>query len=438
MTRSTATSAPPIERGEAELPSVAVPAASTQRLGIFVDAPYRVVRSSGGEIVGAHPADYSLVGVFLAAVGQHFRSATLFGRATDAGELDHFVALPSTLRLERLPDYESLLRLRRVLGASVGTLSRFWTSLDRLDTVLVFGPHPFAFAFAVLALARRRHVVLGVRQDTISYFRARLPSRRWVPTLAVVHAIDLAFRVLARRVPTLVAGTEIAGRYGGESGRVLVMSDSVVRSGDVALAAEKRDTDGPIELLTVGRIDPEKNPLLLVDALAELNRLEPGRFRLTWVGSGPLEQMVRSKAGAAGLEELLDLRGWLPFGPEVLDLYRRAHVFVHVSLTEGVPRVLTEALACATPVVATDVGGVSTALEGGRAALLVPPSDLDALVGAIRTMARDARTRTALVERGLALARDRTLEPQAARVAQFVSSGDGLRAAADGWPRHRG
>jgi glycosyltransferase involved in cell wall biosynthesis len=394
-------------------------------LAIYVDAPYRVVPSRDGDIVATHPADYSLVGVFLGEVARHFHSVELLGRTQRAPEVDHFVPLPPHLRLVALPDYGDLLQFGRLLKASRGTLSCFWRSLARVDTVLVFGPHPFGLAFAILALARRRRVVLGVRQDTLSYFRARLPSRRWAPALLGVQIIDVANRLLARRVRTIVAGREIARRYGGPSGRVLVMADSVVRADDVAPGPAQRDWSGAIGLVTVGRIDPEKNPLLLVEVLAELNRLEPGRFLLTWVGGGPLEGAVRARARKLGVEPFLDLRGWLPFGPEVLALYRAAHAFVHVSLTEGAPRVLVEALASATPIVATDVGGVAAALDDGGAALLVPPRDRDALVTAIRRLADEAELRARLVERGLELARERTLEAQAARVAAFVAGRQG-------------
>jgi glycosyltransferase involved in cell wall biosynthesis len=111
----------------------------------------------------------------------------------------------------------------------------------------------------------------------------------------------------------------------------------------------------------------------------------------------------------------------LPFGPEVLDLYRRAHVFVHVSKTEGAPRVLYEALACGVPIAATDVGGIRAVLDGGRAGLLFPPDDRDAVVDAIEQIVSDSTLRRGLVAHGLELGREQTLEAQAARVAAFIS-----------------
>jgi glycosyltransferase involved in cell wall biosynthesis len=193
-----------------------------------------------------------------------------------------------------------------------------------------------------------------------------------------------------------------------------------VREADVVSEPPERDWTGVLDLLTVGRIDAEKNPLLLVEALAEVERARPGRFRLRWAGVGPLADDVRRRADELGIGDRVELLGYVPFGPELLAEYRRAHVFVHVSLTEGVPHVLVEALSSGTPIVATDVGGVRAALDDGAAGLLVPPGDRAALTTALFQLVDDDLLRSRLVEHGLSLARERTLESEAARVAAFL------------------
>jgi glycosyltransferase involved in cell wall biosynthesis len=178
-----------------------------------------------------------------------------------------------------------------------------------------------------------------------------------------------------------------------------------------------------VELLAVGRIEPEKAPLLLVGAFAELERRRPGRFRLTWAGDGRLERDVRERVAALGLADRVSLLGYVRVGPELVELYRRAGVFVHVAVTEGVPQAIVEALATGTPVVATDVGGVRAALAAGSAGMLVPPGDRDALVDAILRLVDDDALRLQLASRGLDVARASAGDLEAARVARFLSSG---------------
>lgn len=200
---------------------------------------------------------------------------------------------------------------------------------------------------------------------------------------------------------------------------MLTMSPTLVTAADIVEELPARDWSGVVELLTVGRIDREKNPFLLIEALRELERLRPGRFRLRWAGTGPLAEQVRRRADELGVGERLELLGHVRI-PALFDVYRSAHLFVHVSLTEGVPQVIVEAHASGTPVVATEVGGVAEAVAGGAAGLLVPASDLHALTRAVLRLTDDGALRRRLAARGLELARDRTLEAEAARVAHFI------------------
>jgi glycosyltransferase involved in cell wall biosynthesis len=71
--------------------------------------------------------------------------------------------------------------------------------------------------------------------------------------------------------------------------------------------------------------------------------------------------------------------------------------------------------------VATAVGGVPALLDGGKAGLLVPPSDVDALVNGIRSVASDASATNERASRGLEIARGLTLEHRAERVAKFIA-----------------
>lgn len=388
------------------------------RLGIYVDDVYRV------DATGRVSTDRAFL-LFACEVGQRFDKLVLFGRTPpDEGEADYM--LPAGVELERLPHYQNLKHLGEVARATVGTTRAIWRGLDRLDVVWLFGPHPFELLAVGIALLRRRAVVLGVRQDTIEYARLRLASTPWAPLgVAGVRVLDALHRRLARRLPATLVGPRIAARYAGPGPAPhLTMTVSLVPAAAVA-SGPHPDPGKRVRLLTVGRLESEKNPLLLVEALARLNARSPGRYHLTWIGRGELEDSLRARAAELGVAGLLEVRGYVPFGDELLSFYRRADVFVHVSRTEGLPQVLIEALASATPVVATDVGAVAEALADGGAGLLVPPDDVDSLVGAVTRLVDDPALRERLVEKGLELARASTFEAESARVARFIATATG-------------
>jgi glycosyltransferase involved in cell wall biosynthesis len=382
-----------------------------ERLGIYVDA---VFQRDGRRVT----TDRAFL-LFATAVATSFDGLTLFGRTLDTDEAAEY-EIDGAVELVELPYYTSLLHLGQVVRALPGTVRAMWRGLDSVETVWVIGPNPYDLVLIALAFVRRRRVALGVRQDTVAYYKARVPGRRWWPAVAVMRAIDSVYRGLARRVPTIVVGEEIAGRYGAPRPTVLPITVSLVTAADVVREPPSRAWDDTIQLLTVGRLEREKNPLLLVKALAELDRAHPGRYRLTWVGRGPLAAETSALAREIGVAGLITFRGYVPFGPELFALYRSSHVFVHVSLTEGVPQVIVEALACGTPVVATEVGGVGPAFGDPKVASLVPPSDMKALVSAIEQTVDDDRAREARVARGLVHVRRLTLDAEAGRVASFI------------------
>jgi glycosyltransferase involved in cell wall biosynthesis len=388
----------------------------SNRLGVYVDDVYRVVEDGSGMRVSSDRAFL----LFAYHVAEHFDGLVVFGRVARSDEDADYV-LPPGIGLVSLPHYSNLRRLLQVARSAAGTAVAMWRGLALVDTVWVFGPHPFGFLLVALAQARGKRIVLGVRQDTIQYHQARLQGRRWFPVLAMVRAADSFHRLLARRLPTTVVGAELAARYGPERRTTLAMTVSLVPEAELVDMPPSRDLSRAVNILTIGRLEVEKNPLLVVETLAELERRRPGRYTLTWVGRGKLEEQVRARAAALGVAGRITMLGYVPFGPSVLELYRRADLFLHVSLTEGVPQVLVEALACGTPIVATAVGGVPKALDGGKAGLLVRPGDRSALVGAIEEIVDGGELREQMIRHGRKLIRPLTLEAESARVARFVA-----------------
>jgi glycosyltransferase involved in cell wall biosynthesis len=382
------------------------------KLVAFTDYVY----SQRGEILFGERA----FALFLVALTAHVEQLTIVGRLNREPRTFHY-PIPASVRFVGLPHYSSLTKPFSVALSLVRSLQRFWRALDDADRVWLLGPYPHAVAFAVIALMRHKPLILGVRQDFPAYVRSRRPTRRWMHRAA--DLLELSWRLLARRAPVVVVGPELERHY-RHAPAVLQIAVSLVTADDVAEGerAAGRSYDGDLYVLSVGRIDSEKNPLLLADVLAQLREDDP-RWRLVVCGEGPLAEPLQARLRELGLDEHAEIRGYVPIDGGLLDLYRSSHAFLHVSLTEGVPQVLIEAFASGVPVVATAVGGVAEA--AGEAALLIPPRDASAATQALTQIAVGAELRVGLIDRGLALARRHTLESETARVAAFISSPNG-------------
>jgi glycosyltransferase involved in cell wall biosynthesis len=358
--------------------------------------------------------------VFLEALRAHVERLVLVGRFDPQPGSSHY-PLHEETELVGLPHYESLGHPLSVARSLLLSVVRFWRLLDEVDTVWVLGPYPHSVLLAVLTALRRRRLVLGVRQDMPVYVRSRRPDRRWMHLGA--DLLEAIWRLLARRYAVVVVGPELERKYrDGHARSVLATTVSLVSERDLALAPEAiaaRRYDDQLTLLTVGRLDAEKNPLLLADIMVELQAGER-RWRLLVCGDGPLREQLQARLSELGLLDRVELLGYVPIDGGLLDLYRSSHAFLHVSWTEGFPQVLVEAFATGLPTVATAVGGVPAAARG--AAVLIEPGDAIAAAGALERIASDARLREELIEAGLERAHAGTLEAASRRLAQFLAT----------------
>ncbi len=108
-------------------------------------------------------------------------------------------------------------------------------------------------------------------------------------------------------------------------------------------------------ILFVGRLVPEKCPLVLIETLRIL--CERGiSVKLVMVGDGPLRTQIEMTAASLGLNELLTLKGYVP-NTEVQKLYKESAIFVLPSRREGISSSLLEAMASGCVCIASDVGG---------------------------------------------------------------------------------
>ena len=137
----------------------------------------------------------------------------------------------------------------------------------------------------------------------------------------------------------------------------------------------------PFLIVSGGRLHPQKGQQFLLEAVRILIQERGRSLRLVSLGQGEQERELRAFLTLYKLEDHVTLPG---FVPNPLPWYRHARLFVLPSLNEGFPNALIEAVACGTPVLATDCpSGPDEILDGGRCGVLVPPGDAVALADAI-------------------------------------------------------
>jgi glycosyltransferase involved in cell wall biosynthesis len=206
----------------------------------------------------------------------------------------------------------------------------------------------------------------------------RIAIRAGVHSVAVSHQVARSFAELYGRPPATVIPNGI------DLERFRAAGQSWKRTNGFA------DSDRLI--VSVARLDPQKNPLGLIDAFAGALAADP-HWHLLLVGDGSLRKQAEARAKALMIGARIQFLG---IRPDIDALLPECDLFALASDWEGMPMAVIEAMAAGLPVAATAVGGVPELVVQGVTGLLVPPGETQALADALALLARDPGRRREL------------------------------------------
>jgi glycosyltransferase involved in cell wall biosynthesis len=119
----------------------------------------------------------------------------------------------------------------------------------------------------------------------------------------------------------------------------------------------------------VGRLESEKNPCLILDALAQIAHRYTNFF-IIFIGDGTQKFELTKKSQSLNLENRVFFLGLMK-PHEIANILRGSDIYLLSSSTEGMPVALLEAQACGLPATATDVGEVKRIIQDGVNGILI-------------------------------------------------------------------
>ena len=146
----------------------------------------------------------------------------------------------------------------------------------------------------------------------------------------------------------------------------------------------KNDNEIKKNLITVGRLEPQKNHLLLINSFAKISSEFPNE-KLLIFGTGKLKEKLENRINELGLNEKVILKGETS---NVKNELEKSKIFILSSDYEGMPNALMEAMATGTACISTDCpcGGPKSLITSEDQGILVKCDAEDELVSAIRKM----------------------------------------------------
>ena len=229
--------------------------------------------------------------------------------------------------------------------------------LHRMEPLILFGNDrrpKNAFVHQDMAILRKPDADIRWRAFPAAYFWL---EDRLVPQLSSIYCVrEEGVRVLRQRFPAQAASINFVPTWADTE--MFYPHEDADRLGRERLALRERcGFDARARLIvTVGRIDTQKNPDLLLDAFALLAKTHDD-VALGFIGDGVLRHGLEARVRELGLQDRVHFFGLRPPG-EIAEILRAADLFALSSAYEGMPMALLEALGSGLPVVTTDVGEV--------------------------------------------------------------------------------
>lgn len=258
---------------------------------------------------------------------------------------------------------------------------------------------PLVFAQSLRLIHRLRPDVLHTwltHMDIMGGGASRMLRVPWVMSersaaLSYPPTMLNRMRVVAGRragliVPNSQGGADYWMEQGVSPSRIEIVPNFVPMAEIESAEALDDDRVGPDDELVihVGRLSPEKNLGLLVDALQHVFRVRP-RAKFAFCGDGPLLADLTARVHAAEMDTRVIFPG---FVKSIASWLKRSSAAVAVSLCEGHPNAVLEAMAAGVPVIVSDIPAYRSVLPRD-AAFFVDGTDAPAIAAAIEKALED-------------------------------------------------
>ncbi len=259
----------------------------------------------------------------------------------------------------------------RILFLPFGAVHTLAVARAAHDADLVHANWTLSAAAGRLSQPIHRRPLIATLQGSDVFQAARTRNGARFARFAIdgSAAITVLSRALARATIALGVPAE----------RVVIVPNGV----DTQRFVPRPQTERQKVILFVGSFIERKGVRHLLAAAPQILRRLPG-YRIDLIGEGPQEAELRALADRLGVTDRVAFRGFLP-QTDVADAMQRSRLFVLPSLEEGLGVVLLEALACGTPIVASNVDGIPDVVAPEVGAL-VPPAQPDELADAVVAM----------------------------------------------------
>jgi len=364
---------------------------------------------------------------FILCISKKIKHLTLVLPVCKSGKGMINFDIPYNVEIISFPYYSGPFSLARMSYKIIPALIRisFTKKIRKFDLVGIVAPGTLSFITVPILyyfrlkpmfFIRRGHKLKNVHYRFDNYFKKMIAEK-------IVHVYNLFTKWMLRKKKIIMFS------FGGLTPSLIkeykfVLDD--IFAIDPLIPKEiikKKSTFSKVKhILYVGRLTRLKGINNLILAFNKI--INEFQFSLTLhiVGSGPEEKNLKNYAEDLGILSLIEFYGFVPRGDYLWSIFDKCQILVLPSFSEGLPRVIGEAMARGLPVVSTKVGGIPSKIVDNKNGLLVKAGDIDGLKNAIVKLIFNEKLRKLLVQNGYRTALECTFEKEGDRMLDIIET----------------
>jgi len=299
-------------------------------------------------------------------------------------------ATTATLEIIELPAQKGFWHSLRVMPTIVLRLSRAVRKAGIVHSAIAGWPIPMGWVVTPLALLFRKPLVIVVESAP---WRLQHGHRAgWKSRARAVLQEFLGRWVLRNAALVICTQNEYCqSLLGPKRTHGFVIPASWIDENNILPEFAAEDlwqkklsaSDSRLRLLFVGRLDPAKGVLILLEAMQRLST-QAVPIALDILGEGPLKGQCELAASKLRSPTTVTLLGTVPYGAPLFETIRGYDAVVVPSVSDEQPRIVFDAYSQAVPILASDTPGLRSCVKSGELGLFAAPNDVSGLADLLR------------------------------------------------------